>query len=471
MPSSIALLAYFLLVVLFLHWSKDPKDSPALWLPVIWLFIVSSRLPSVWFGVSSATSAVAATEEGNSLDRTVYLALLATALYVLARRKVHWSEFFARNLTLTSYLAFALISVIWSDYSFISFKRYVRDLNPYVMAFVVLSDPRPTRAISTVIRRVCYILLTLSLLLIKYFPAVGIVFNQWDGRPEYVGVGTGKNMLGKICMVSVLFFFWDTLGRWPERKSRTGRLILVTNITSILMALRLFMLFDSATSQGCLILGFMIVLLARSKLVKANPRLLTAGILVAITGYLLLASVFDLSEMFAGLMGRDPTLTGRTDIWKVLLQMQTNPLIGLGYASLWAGDRMAAILRIAGSNFVNETHNGYLEIYMTLGFVGLALCVVFLLAGFRKICRQISVFPHYAAFALALWVIVVIYNRTESAMSGELLWSVLLYFTIAVPRTEQGLSEVALFTPRMGTALQPRILTRPSATSERTPGI
>jgi exopolysaccharide production protein ExoQ len=357
------------------------------------------------------------------------------------------------------------VSVAWSDYPYVSFKRWVRDLNPYAMAIVVLSDPSPLTAISAVIRRVSYVLVTVSLVLIKYYPEIGIVYNQFDGRPEYVGVSVGKNSLGVICLVAILFFFWDTLGRWAERKSKAAKLILVANITCIAIAWRLFMFIDSGTSRGCLLVGCVIILVVRSRLARTNPRLVTAGIPAAIIGYLLLDFMFDLSGMIAGLFGRDPTLTGRTETWKVLLQMQTNPLIGLGYGSLWTGDRLASIFRSVGVSFLNETHNGYLEIYLTLGFVGLALCVTFLLASFRRICRQITVSPHYAAFAVSFWVVTLLYNITETAIGGTLVWSVLLFFTIFVPRTQHALSEGTEFlvTKRARTALQPRISWRRTA--------
>jgi O-antigen ligase len=471
MPPSLALLACFLLVAVLMRWSKDSKDSPALWLPVIWLFIISSKMPSTWFGISStATSAAVASEEGNSFDRTVYLVLLALALWVLARRQINWSELFARNWILVSFLVFALVSLAWSDFPYISFKRWIRDLNLYAMAIIVLSDPRPRMAISAVIRRLCYILLPLSFLLIKYYPGMGIAFSTFNGSPEYVGAASGKNNLGLICMLASLFFFWDTLGRWPERKSRTARRILVANIASLLIAWRLFMFFDSATSRGCLIVGCVIILVVRSKLAGANPSLVTVGIPVAIFAYLLLASLFDLSGTVARLLGRDPTMTGRTETWKVLQQMQTNPLIGLGYGSLWTGNRLRDILTTLNAIYLNESHNGYLEIYMQLGFVGVALIVLFLLSGFRKISKHVVVSPHYAAFAVSFWVVAVLYNVTETAIGGSLVWCVLLFFTIVVPPAGHMLQQESDFPVRTRTmaTLEPRILLHRSAiTKER----
>src|SRR5215469_5035530 len=105
MPPSLALLAFFILTVVLIRWSKDPAESPTLWLPVIWLFILSSRQLSQWFGVADAQSAIAASEDGNGLDRAFYLALLFVAFWILARRRINWSELFAQNSILVLFLA------------------------------------------------------------------------------------------------------------------------------------------------------------------------------------------------------------------------------------------------------------------------------------------------------------------------------------------------------------------------------
>jgi O-antigen ligase len=395
---------------------------------------------------------VTAFEEGSSLDRIIFLLLIGLAVWILTKRQLNWGELFKRNPALLLFLAFALASVLWSDYPFVTFKRWIRDLGLYAMALVVLSDPRPQMAVSTVIRRFTAIVLFLSLVLIKYYPQMGIQYGPFNGLPEYVGATTSKNMLGVICLISGLFYFWDTLGRWSQRKVREDRRILILNVILFAITLRLLMLSNSATSRGCLVMGCLIIVMVRSNWAKANPRLVTASIPAVLIGYFLLQYVFDLSTVVAGIMGRDPTLHGRTGIWDAVLAVQTRPLIGFGYQNFWMGYRLTAVWSRLGTDFLNEAHNGYLEMYLNLGLVGLILLVMFMVSTCRTICRQLSVSPHYASFGVALWMITVFYNFTEAAFGASPLWIVLLLCAIVVPRSDEVLTGSGRFALKRGTA-------------------
>src|SRR5271170_3080877 len=104
MPPSLALLVWLLLLLALLRF--DPANvtgtSVALWVPLIWMFIVASRLPSQWLGVGGGTQAQAF-EEGNPLDRTFYLLLILLAIGILASRSFKWGDFFARNFALVAF--------------------------------------------------------------------------------------------------------------------------------------------------------------------------------------------------------------------------------------------------------------------------------------------------------------------------------------------------------------------------------
>ena len=144
----------------------------------------------MWLGLSYG-SATQALEDGNPIDRTIFSLLMLVVIVILARRSFQWRNFVSQNSALVWFLAFALLSVAWSDFPLATFKKWFRDVGVYMAVLVVLSDPRPVEAVRTVLRRVCYLLVPLSILLIKYYPELGKSFSPWGGQ-EYTGVSTAR---------------------------------------------------------------------------------------------------------------------------------------------------------------------------------------------------------------------------------------------------------------------------------------
>jgi exopolysaccharide production protein ExoQ len=437
MPPFLALLLWFMLLLALLHFdpARGSGKWSALWVPLIWLFITASRLPSQWLEGGTA-NAIAGTvlEEGNALDRNILSLLILLALGILMSRSFDWGEFFAANVALTALLSFALLSVLWSDFPFVAFKRWFRSLGVYLVILVALSDPRRFEAVRLLVRRLCFVLISLSILLIKYFPEMAKEYNPWTGLAYYTGATTSKNMLGVLCLVSGLFFLWDTLTCWGNRKEWRTRWIIGVNVAFFAMTLWLLRLAESATSKVCFVLGCLILTSAHSKPVKRHPALLTVLIPVGICLYLLLQFGFGINVVTAlsEAVGRNPDLTGRTHIWEVVLSTNTNPLVGVGYESFWLGPRAEWVWEHVRGN-INEAHNGYLEIYLNLGLVGLLLVAVFLIASYRTICRRMKDSSSLGLQSLTLWTIVLFYNATESSLfNGQLLWVIFLLGAITV---------------------------------------
>jgi len=372
--------------------------------------------------------------EGNPLDRSIDLVLIVLSIGVLASRSFKWEGLFARNMLLLAFVCFSLMSVCWSDFPFITFKRWFRDIGNYLVILVVLSDPRPQEAVRIVLRRLSYLLVPLSILLIKYYPELSRQYDVWTGAPGYIGAATSKNMLGLLCLVCGLFFFWDTCTRWPDRKQRRSKRVLLVNGAFILMTLWLMNMAHSTTSNVCLFLGCIVITAAHSKVFRKRPGLLKVMIPAVFCLFLILDIGFDMKGSIAGAVGKDPTLTDRTKIWAFLLGMHTNPLFGAGYQSFWLGHRLEAFWQGAGLGHINEAHNGYLEVYLELGLIGVSLLVGFLVSSFRAICRKSGPLSSLAIFGLASWLALVFYNMTEAAFEGGLLYMVFLMGAIALPQ-------------------------------------
>ena len=434
MAPSLALFLWLVLPIALLYFdpARESGTSLALWVPVIWMFILGSRLPSQWLGGGMGQSAQALVE-GNPLDRIIDLILIFLAIGILTSRSFKWRGLFSRNLALMAFLSFALISTFWSDFPFVAFKRWFRDLGGYIVILVVLSDPRPEAAIRVVLRRLGYLLVPLSIVLDKYYPQLSKAYDQWTGMGYYQGVTTSKNMLGLACLVSGLFFFWDIVTRWHERKQRQTRRILALNATFLGMTVWLLQTSQSTTSRICLLLGCLVIAATRSKVFRRRPAFLKVLIPASFGLYLILNFGFGLSGSMAQAVGKDPTLTDRTKIWAFLLSMQTNPIVGTGYQSFWLGSRLEQFWNNSGLGHVNEAHNGYLEVYLELGLIGVLLLIGFLVAGYRRICRRLTASPSLAALGLATWLAIVFYNMSEAAFGGGLLYMLFLMSGITLP--------------------------------------
>ena len=132
-------------------------------------------------------------------------------------------------------------------------------------------------------------------------------------------------------------------------------------------------------------------------------------------------------------IGRNSTLTGRTDVWKLVLRFAENPLVGAGYESFWMGKRLEEITRINGG--INQAHNGYIEVYLNLGWVGVSLLAVLLFTGYRKVVLGFRRDPEVCRIMLAYFLVAIVYNFTEGAFKMmSPVWILFLLGTMAAPR-------------------------------------
>src|ERR1043166_3370696 len=204
MPPFAALIICLLFVLFLLRQEiKEAKDvSMAVWLPTLWVLLIASKPLGVWFQTTGDA------DYGSPLDRMALSVIFLLGIFILLRRQFAIRNLFVENIWVVLLLGYMLVSILWSDIAFISLKRWSRELIAFVMGLVVASEPKPRPAIESVLRRSCYILIPVSLLLIKYYPIYGVQFGRWSGLRMWIGVAQQKNGLGRLCMISAFFLFW-----------------------------------------------------------------------------------------------------------------------------------------------------------------------------------------------------------------------------------------------------------------------
>jgi O-antigen ligase len=133
-------------------------------------------------------------------------------------------------------------------------------------------------------------------------------------------------------------------------------------------------------------------------------------------------------------MGKDLTLSGRTDLWEYLLNTPINPILGSGYQSFWL-QSYAAELWAKYYFHPTQAHNGYIETYLQGGLLGLFLLLAMIAETGGKLKRELVQGDPYGSLRFTFLVVAIFYNWTE-ALFNKLspVWIILLLAVLTCSR-------------------------------------
>jgi O-antigen ligase len=442
MNPSLATLLYALgiLGLFYLNRDKSAKTSRALWIPVIWFWILGSRAVSIWLGMApiATTANASVMMDGSPIDAFVFMLLLAGGWAGLARRGHRALSVMADNWPIVLYFAYCLISVVWSDFPAVAIKRWSKATGDVVMALVVVTDAQPVAALRRLFSRVGFVLIPASVLLIKYYPYLGSAYDQWTGQRNNTGVTTNKNMLGVSIYVLALGALWQVLRLWRESSlpNRSRQLV----AQCILLGLGIWTLFtaNSATSESCFMLGAFLMLVTGLRRFRGRPAAVHAFVLVLV----LLGGMTKITGADAALvhaLGRRTDLTGRaSDIWPLLIPMAPNALVGAGFETFWLGPRLQRVWDAFPNLYVLEAHNGYIELYLNLGVIGVGLIILILVQGYRRSVAAFRIDPNSGGLVLGYVLTAAMYSYTEAGFRMlDLAWAFLVLAIIGTRRISE----------------------------------
>lgn len=411
--------------------------SAALWIPIAWMILISSRPVTQWSPAKVAVTVTSAQfAEGSPFNVFVFGALIAAAVLVLNFRATRFRSLLRANGPVLLFFAYCLLSLLWSDFSIVASKRLFKAFGEFLILAVVVTDAQPQLAIRRFLLTPAILLLPLSVLLILFFPSLGTYTGLDDARQMvtyYGGVTTNKNTLGVACLVHGLACLWCWLDVYAEGANRRRTLKLIVYGVLYATAVGLIVRADSMTSLVSLSTASLLLIAARQRIFARNSgnlKRLIVGLVLAP----LLTIWIDTSGVMAHLLGRQASFSGRTLIWSAVLSIPINPVLGTGFESFWLGKRLDEVWMLAGVGKIQEAHNGYIEVYLNLGWIGLILLAWLLWTGYRSAIVTIHSNTKDSAIRLAFIVASLVYSMTEAGFRMmNPVWIIFLLSVILMP--------------------------------------
>lgn len=432
MNASLATLVYACGIAGLFYFDRDKsiRTSKALWLAVVYLWIIGSRPVSFWLGVTPP-SGVNAQLEGSPVDAAFFQILLIAAICVLVHRGSRTLLFLRANLPIIVFFLFCLFSITWSDFPEAALKKWIKAIGDLAMILIVLTDKQPVAALRRLFSRVGFLLIPMSMLFYKYYPYLGHSYDSWTGAQSTNGVSSDKNMLGVITFVILLGMVWCVLSLlWPDEILPHRRRHLLAQGTLLVLGVLVLIASDSVTSLVCFVMGTGLMLTTRLRFIRRKPAAVHVLVLTLAVGTSLVMLLGG-GASATKVLGRKPTLTGRTDIWAAVIPMVPNPVVGAGFESFWLSPHVNERLwQLFPGNPLNEAHNGYIEVYLNLGWVGLGLIGIVLIDGYRRSVKAFRREPVLGSLCLAFILTEIVYNITEAGF--RMLDPIWIVFLLAV---------------------------------------
>lgn len=357
---------------------------------------------------------------GGTLARVEQLLVWGLACFIMSAAFPRVARAAARHKSLSVFALLAFVSISWSPDPVDALRRSV--LFGLTLLFsLYLAEYYDPQEQMLLILFTGVIAVIASYLAVFLLPGFGY---GYEG--EWKGIFGHKNDLGMyvIFLVSPVFFL-------RLKQSLVG--IVAAGIVG-LAAVLVFM----SQSRTAWLLAFVFAcyvcaykLIARFR--RRDAVLLSAAVM-SIAGVMMTFAVTQYDSLLR-LMGKTADLSGRFQIWKaVAFAISKHPFLGYGYGGFWdqsQGESMNVMLAVGFP--LNHAHNGYLNLWLQLGLVGLLLFIWSLVAATRNGVKSLRLGDqNYVAWCLGVILLVIVGNIDESFIMKYNSLATMLYVMACV---------------------------------------
>jgi O-antigen ligase len=310
-------------------------------------------------------------------------------------------------------VSIALISTGWSQVPEETFKHSVLLFVTTVFGMYFGTRFEPGEQLR-VLAVVLGISIVLSFMLALVLPAYGV--QQWEYVGAWRGIYPHKNALAHTMALAAVVY----LMQLRLRGMRIGAML------GLIGAAVLILMSQSVT--GLLVFGLIVIFLKGSFLLRwEKSRLLMATIVAIPAALFVVRRLLENWTTYMQMLGRTSTLSGRVYLWVLAGIMGIrHPWLGYGYNGFWLGPRgpSAHIWRALNWPAMNG-HNGFLDLWLSLGLLGLSIfLVLFGIVFWRALKLARSFESPLALWPLAYLLFLFVYNLDESNLfqHNNLFW-------------------------------------------------
>ncbi len=385
--------------------------------------------------VSPTSVNAAAAAPGDTLRQVIFLAILFPVLFAATLQR-GWDVFRVVPLALVAMLAWCFFSISWSGVPDVTLRRAA------LAAILVISTISSVNLLGgprafLLWRIVLAIVLAVNWLSIPLIQTAVHLPGEVD--PSLIGDWRGlygqKNTAGAVCAMTALLFLFSRNGRgnwigWLVAAAALGFLVMTRSKTAM------------ALFPVALLAGLLYRISWRDSLSRAI--FLCGTILAAGTAALILLLNWD----WAARLLTDPaSFTGRAEIWQAILAyMHDHPLLGAGFGTIAHTGALSPLHNYARGNWVEaiaDSHNGYLQILVTTGGIGLGLALLGMVVD--PLLRFWPLEPartEFKALLFAIFVFVLLHNflETDFLESDNSVWFAFLVMLSSLKTRDNSLT-------------------------------
>jgi O-antigen ligase len=319
----------------------------------------------------------------------------------------------------------ALISFLWSDFPDWSLKKGITTLQTTSFGLYMASRYDMKQQLQ-MLGWALGIIAVFSLLFSLAFPGTAIEAGVNAG--SWRGPFVQKNILSRMMVLSAIVFLLLTLENHRYRYL-LGSLLLLSVLLILL----------TGSKTALLLLLTIVCLLPFYRALRWSDTLLIPLLIITIlvAGSIAVFVTGNWENILLGL-GRDPTLSGRTNLWELAIELiGKRPWLGYGYQGFWQEGGGAAVIWKSEGYKPPHAHNGFINMTLDLGLIGLFLFLLLLaVTYFRGI-----IWLRLGKTTIELWPIFYVtfffmYNHSENTIieHNSIFWVLLVSVSLSMKR-------------------------------------